>query len=90
MQVCRKARPGVQVCAARGFAGELAAAFTAAVERTLSDAHEKFYEQLSHPKARVDGSAAQEDVVDAVLAAAKALGAPLPPEPASRQATAGL
>ena len=50
--------------------------------RTLDVAHEKYYEQLGHPKARVDGTPPTDDVVAAVVAAARALGAPLGGEPA--------
>ena len=37
--------------------------------RTLDVAHEKYYEQLGHPKARVDGTPPTDDVVAAVVAA---------------------
>ena len=40
--------------------------------RTLDVAHEKYYEQLGHPKARVDGTPPTDDVVAAVVAAARA------------------
>ena len=56
--------------------------------RTLDVAHEKYYEQLGHPKARVDGTPPTDDVVAAVVAAARALGAPLGGEPARKTPSA--
>ena len=55
---------------------------------TLDVAHEKYYEQLGHPKARVDGTPPTDDVVAAVVAAARALGAPLGGEPARKTPSA--
>ena len=49
-----------------------------------STSRTKLYEQLGHPKARVDGTPPTDDVVAAVVAAARALGAPLGGEPERR------
>ena len=54
----------------------------------LDVAHEKYYEQLGHPKARVDGTPPTDDVVAAVVAAARALGAPLGGAPARKTPSA--
>ena len=43
---------------------------------------------LGHPKARVDGTPPTDDVVAAVVAAARALGAPLGGEPARKTLSA--
>ena len=50
--------------------------------------HAEREQSVGHPKARVDGTPLTDDVVAAVVAAARALGAPLGGEPARKTLSA--